>query len=311
MNKEHALNLLWISFQKHLEEDWPIYTTFGQNLEEAQQQIKFCDEVVVQMNAFFKANHIAFDPPNPLTLYNYFKTNGFSINAKTKTLNSFSAFIGYKNWKDFCENIEADQENFDIQKQPSTKSVNNSIGEKISLDPKSSNTRAWKKYKFLIITLLLLLACYGLWQFFSQPDHENLIAKTLKNANKAEFGAYAKVPEIDSNNLKKYFNVDGTAYNSVLGLLLRSKEKGRKLLIPPSSHVVEEYELESVKDNTAIAYTTEHWIIRWYDSTTQKQILYDTINHHKYYLKNIDGKWKVHIDEYVGRARIPASEHVK
>jgi hypothetical protein len=302
MSREHALTLLWKGFKCHLMDSWHDYAAFGETLDEAKEQIKFCEVVTQHMQVEFTQKSIEFETLNHLTLYNYFKTDGFSLHAKTKTLNTFSALIGHQNWDTFLARVE---------KQEITDEMYSACSYAPSSDKKIKNekTRPFPKWMIAAIAILLVMAFFFMLSNKSQSiqHKKEMIKQVVLKANEAEFQAYKNIPRIDSNQLKKYFVEEGTAYNSVLGLLLRSQKRNRKLLIPPSSYVVEKISVEEVNRDVAIANTTEHWIIRWRDLVSNKEILYDTVNQHTYYLKNIDGAWKISVDDYTGKARIPAS----
>lgn len=302
MSREHALNLLWKGFKCHLMDSWHDYVSFGETLDDAKEQIKFCEVVTQQMQVDFIQKSINFEALNHLTLYNYFKTDGFSLYAKTKTLNSFSAYIGHQNWETFLEKVE---------KQEITDEMYSACAYAAPSDTKVENApgNPFPKWMLATIVILIAMAIFFILRNNNQSiqHKKEMVTQVVLKANETEFQAYKNIPRIDSNQLKKYFAEEGTAYNSVLGLLIRSQKRNRKLLVPPSSYVVEEIKVEEVKREHAIASSTEHWIIRWLDLETNKEILYDTVNHHTYYLKNIEGAWKISVDDYSGKARIPAS----
>jgi hypothetical protein len=298
--------LLWVGFKNHLNESWDLYATFGTNLEEACEQIKFSEAVVQQMVTDFKDQGINFEPLNHLTLYNYFKTDGFSLNAKTKTLNTFSAFIGYQNWSAFREKVEKGE--ITSQAFPYVHDKAPKPGE--GGQPPRMPGSKWLNL-FIFMTALALLS-YFIWHHFEETkDEKERIEKAIKAANAAEFNAYMKIPAIDSNTLKKHFVESGTAYNTIVSVLLRSQRRNRKLLVPPSSYVVNDIEVTELDVDQAEAESEEHWVIRWYDGITDSEMLFDTINRHIYYLLKEDGKWKVQVDAYSGRSRKPASTFAK
>ncbi len=303
MARTHAMNLLWIGFKNHLLDSWDNYQSFGNTLEEACAQIKFSEAVVQHMISDFEEKNIHFEPLNHLTLYNYFKTDGFSVNAKTKTLNTFSAFIGHQNWSTFREKVEKREitrETYSSVPRPE-ESTNGT-----HFDLRERRSR-WLLPAILMVTLLLLLSFFT-WQHFEETkDEKARIAKAIKAASAAEFSAYMKIPAIDTNNLKKYFVESGTAYNSIVSILLRSRKRNRKLLVPPSSYVINDIEITELEEDQAEAESEEHWVIRWYDGSTDSEMFFDTINRHIYYLLKEDGTWKVQVDAYSGRSGQPAS----
>jgi hypothetical protein len=303
MSRALALHLLWEGFKCKLIDHWDLYSTFGDTLEDAKDQIKFCEGVIERMQQVFAENGIDYDALNHLTLHNYFKTDGFSIHAKTKTLNSFSAFIGYENWKLFQEKVNTREITEDTFSSCSYKPAK-------EIQKQKAGFRNIPKWVFALFALLLIFSlAFILWKKSQTIQiQKELISQVVRNANEAEFQAYKNIPQIDSAQLKAYFTEDGTAYNSVLGLLLRSKRKKRSLLVPPSSYVLESIEVAEIGKQQGVAYTTEHWIIRWYDSLSQRELLFDTVNQHTYYLVKMDGEWKINVDMYEGKARIPASE---
>ena len=300
------MNLLWIGFKDHLAESWDQYKSFGENLEEACEQIKFSEAVVQNMISDFEEKGISFEPLNHLTLYNYFKTDGFSVNAKTKTLNTFSAFIGHQNWATFSKKVENGEITGDsfshIPKQ-----VPQSDG--IIMSSRNSRTK-WLLGILFLFTFAAL--SYFIWNHLEETkDEKKRIEKAIKAANAAEFNAYMKIPVVDSNSLKKHYVESGTAYNSIVSVLIRSQKRNRKLLVPPSSYVINDIEITELDDDQAEAESEEHWVVRWYDGITDSEMLYDTINRHIYYLLKENGKWKVQVDAYSGRSRKPASTFAK
>lgn len=302
MTKEHALQLLWRGFKYHLRESWDTYESYGSGLDEANKQIRFSEAVIKQMESDFSEKGIDFEPLNHLTLYNYFKTDGFSTNAKKKTLNTFSAFIGHKNWDTFQKEVLAgiiSENSFPEADQPSP--------DFITPGPAG---RKKGRYRLLLFTLAVtaLISSILVWNHLEEQRDEMIkIEKAIKAASAAEFNAYTRLPKIDSNNLKNYYIQSGTAYNTILSVLLRSQKRNRKLMVPPSSYVIDDIEITELEEDQAEAETSEHWIIRWYDGESDSEMLFDTINRHIYYLLKENGRWKVQVDAYSGKSGQPGS----
>ena len=130
------------------------------------------------------------------------------------------------------------------------------------------------------------------------------LRQAIDSANRVEFALYKAVPQADTAQLNRYFTRSGTARTMILGGLDRAVRNGRQLRIPPSAYMLVDINVRSQSETEARVETDEQWYLLWYDRLTNQDVsLYDTLNHHQYWLKKEGGQWRIHMDEYRGRPK--------
>jgi len=129
------------------------------------------------------------------------------------------------------------------------------------------------------------------------------IEELVKEAIATEFAAYRSIPNTDPSleSLKDYFLEDQAAYKRIKRVL--HNEKIRKWVLTNENNIsaaeLLEFECNYIDSNLASVNTKEHWVINWYDTKINEYAyLYDTINTQTYYLKKINDRWKVTINDY-------------
>lgn len=125
---------------------------------------------------------------------------------------------------------------------------------------------------------------------------EEKLADVVRNANDAEFNAYKTLPEIQTGELEKYLDIEGTAYKRILNILVRHSKK--KWVINndrnPSGYKCYKILIKSINKNEAIIKTREYWYLRWYSLTENKyRKIYNIENEQTWTLAFDGNSWKV------------------
>lgn len=262
--REVGINMLWEQFINHIKDDWPKkYVSYGPDMNIVNAPIKFAQTVYADMEAYFKKAHLNIRPVNPLTLHHYFQQHGFPLGIKTGTLDLFSMYLGYKRFSDFTEKNKIH--------------IFNRI--------ENSDTKSTGHKQFI------------------PPEEALKITTLIREAGALEFYLYKSAPhsgEVDK--LTEYFTLDGPALQLIRGSLENVIRTGRKLRIPGSFSEIIKVEIVFVSKDRAEVKTEEKWRLLWYNMETNKNnVIYDVLNTQAYYLRKIEGKWKIYHNEYPGK----------
>ncbi len=216
------------------------------------------------------------NPFNHRTLINMVKS-GIAPNAKNHTLNTLSRFCGYPDFDTFCNAGTGHS-----QKDPQNRRL------------------AWG------VAILALALIY--WGITRTDPQQKAIFIVIEKANQAQFEAYRKLPEVFTDDLKKYYTAEGSACKVIEDILKRSAEKNRTIHLPagnPSYYTLHDMKLISRDSDKAIMETREYWYLRWYNTETGAyEIKYDVFNTQVYILRKDGRGWKVHANDYTGTAEV-------
>ena len=263
--KEDGIRLLWERFINRINNTWQEkYSSYGAALETVDAPTKFAQAVYADMVSYFTKNRINAKVVNPLTLHRYFQQGGFPLSIKSGTLDLFSMYLGYKWFSDFIEKNKA------------------------SIVPKEGNSSGENKAKPLNM----------------DPVEEAEITALIRGSNALQFQLYKSVPHTkDMLRLSNYFTSEGPAIQLIKGYIDKTLRNRRKLRVSGSFFDILHIKIIAVTYNKAEVETEEKWRLLWYDMKTNKdKIIYDVLNRQTYYLRKIEGKWKIHLNEYPGKA---------
>lgn len=129
-----------------------------------------------------------------------------------------------------------------------------------------------------------------------REDIQPLIEKVVSQCVDAEFAAYAALPEIKTDEVNRWFWIDGPAYREILNLLVRHKERGWVLSnnLNPSTKRLIDIRIKTVDAGEATVHTTEYWYLRWWDTKKLSYVYpYRETNRQTYILKQENGTWKI------------------
>jgi hypothetical protein len=147
---------------------------------------------------------------------------------------------------------------------------------------------------------------YKGWQEFTEAKKEqyNIKDQSLEkvldavvgNAANAEFEAYRALPEIKTDELKKYLITTGTAYKRIYNILVQHSKK--KWVINnennPSGHTTYNRWIERVNSKEAIIKSSEYYYLRWFELPTSEYVhIYNEENVQTWTLYFEEGTWKV------------------
>jgi len=130
----------------------------------------------------------------------------------------------------------------------------------------------------------------------------NAILDTVRNAARAEFEAYSRLPKVSVSQLSRWFT-DGSAHRRIVHLLRRHAKRGWVISNPgnPSTFEVLDARLKALDGNRAIVITEEYWYLRWYESRSGKyRFIYNEKNAQTYSLRQTRSGWRVKVNVYRG-----------
>jgi hypothetical protein len=135
-------------------------------------------------------------------------------------------------------------------------------------------------------------------------DFREEILSVVKKAIQAEFSAYKSLPDINLNQIDKYFNHRSSARARIIHLLNRHHQRGWVInnLLNPSTYEILDIKLKKIESNKATVMTEEYWYLRWYDTKTSEYVfVYNEKNTQTYILeKDKYGIWRVNVNIYKG-----------
>jgi hypothetical protein len=328
LKPEILINKLWDDFQLYIKGSWTLPIEFGAKdgkvkkrillqdfgeflpLSYVQPQMKFCQVLceILKYNLSQKDKE-GFKIPHENTMRGYLKA-GLSSTTQKNTLNAFAAFLGYEHWDDYrrknSTNVIGAYKADNVKAIIDTvKEIKKTVTKKISIKP--------RLFAFSGIGILI---CVIIFIFYSKTnnskesieDEKRKIISTVRQANKAEFEAYSKIPVLDTPSLDHFFinHPEGSARAFIIGALTRRKEAGCILVTSMSSYNLIDVEVKNIQDTVAYLTTTEKWHLRWFDTLRKEDVLvYDTTNKHDYILVKQNATWKILMDNYNGRLRKP------
>lgn len=215
------------------------------------------------------------NPFNHRTLINMVKS-GIAPNAKNHTLNTLSRFCGYSDFDTFCN---------------------------AGVVPK----KTWKNKGWALGATILALALIY-WGVTRTDPQQDAIFSVIEKANRAQFEAYRKLPDVFTDDLKKYYSAEGSACRVIEDILKRSSARNRTIHLPagnPSYYTLHDMKLINRDSDRATVETREHWYLRWYNTGTGAyELKYDVSNTQIYILRREAGGWKVHANDYMGTAEV-------
>ncbi len=112
----------------------------------------------------------------------------------------------------------------------------------------------------------------------------------------AEFAAYAALPEIRTDQLKRWFAVNSPAYREVLHILTHHRQRGWVIsnALNPSTKRLLTTKVKQIQNGEATVNTMEYWYLKWWDTRKKRYVYpYRETNRQMYILqKTLDG-WRV------------------
>ncbi|MDA8240438.1 MAG: hypothetical protein M0Z67_08720 [Nitrospiraceae bacterium] len=122
------------------------------------------------------------------------------------------------------------------------------------------------------------------------------LERVVSEANDAEFRAYARLPEIDADDLSGWFFPESPAKKEIMNLLSRHQKKGWVICNPlnPSTKRLLDVRVKKIEPNEAVVATTEYWYLRWWDTNEVSYAYsYRETNRQTYILRKDSEGWKV------------------
>ncbi len=132
-------------------------------------------------------------------------------------------------------------------------------------------------------------------------DVRALLRHVVVEATKAEFAVYKKLPTVDLTPLEGLFLKDGPAYMRIQHLVEQHSEKRWTIANRnnPSTHLLRDVKVVSVREAKAELRTKEYWYLRWWSRERRKSaFVYDKENVQKYILIKQDKLWLIQYNIY-------------
>ena len=135
-----------------------------------------------------------------------------------------------------------------------------------------------------------------------QPDKQyKEIEEIVKKAIEVEFDSYKKLPNIETENLRKYFNENGSAYKRIYNLLIQHKKREWVISNSENPSTIELLDIKArkISSDEYTVITKERWYLRWYSINEEKyRLIYDETNDQNYNVIKIGDIYKVNSNIY-------------
>ena len=307
-SQTHALPLLHAAFANHLERHWTArYLPFGSHYREASEKDTFWQAV---HREFEQAPAVRVKVSKDTIKRNFL--GGFTANTHPKTLNAFSQFLGFTNWKAFVTAHPAVP--VPPASEQETAPPDHPVGTHPA-DPIKTYGIALLAVLFIFWVVYRAMACGVAREYPPSATTQSEVTAgeralqtelfgLIRAANAAELAAYKTVPRGDTTGLSRYFLPSGTAYPNIVDRVFRKSEEKAQLRVPPSDYDIVELQLVAYTDSTAELRTKEIWQLQWYIPDQPLGAVYDVLNEQQYFLElGADQRWRVKGNHYQGRAR--------
>ena len=305
---------IWQLFLDKIETDWDLkYSEFGDSIANIKEgkQIALCNAVILDIKENLKAAGVKTKIIDPLVLHGYIQKNGLSSKSKEQTLFMFIQYLGFEDWAMF-KKLHG-KENIFSEENATKPTVQEEIEGNIKAETidKKATSKSWYLTGTFVLVSVLTIVFFNYSQRLEFTSSEKaLFEKIIDDANNAELGLYKSLPldsiqfKASNEKLSEYFTEDGTAKKIILGGAIKAMREKRKLRSPPSSYSKVDIFFKAKREKEVKIETNEQWYLLWYDIESNKdRKLFDTLNHHIYILKFVNGKWRIHMDEYRGRPK--------
>lgn len=285
LEKTYYVEELWQQFKHKIASEWEKkYDQFGSSPSQIIKLTQFSRAVHKDIKLHAKRVEL-FDEQ---TLYQYLKSDGISLNSKSKTLEVFSVYLGYLDWDEFCKRNESlirSKQKIDLEGNINT-----------------NNKTAMKKvpysvYALILITLFFLgFMAWWLKNKSSFTDVEKAYFKgVIEGANNSEIKAYASLPNVDTAIFDLYFMNNSKARNTIIS---RIERRADSFLLDKSSHYnLLHIEYVYKKDKEVRLETQETWRILWVNRFNKSAIPWTATSKQYYILKKDGTEWKIDLNE--------------
>jgi hypothetical protein len=273
---------LWTQFKRKIEKEWTSkYSEYGDSLKKANNLTTLASAIHSDITKSLNGRKIKVS--NSLIIYNYLKSDTLSDKAHLNTLDMFSAYLGYKNWEEFCENNKSVVE----------AKVEGQEGEYEDVVVKDER---WKYLWFVVPVICLILG--GMWwkNSTSFTDVErDLFKNVILKANKAEINAYKRVPQMDTTELYNYYTNDSKGKDDIISRIKRKMKDSCKVCDNIYGDMID-INYDKKTSHSATVRTTENWKVFWCNQSDSLVGRYKKTVEHIYTLKEENGTWKIEND---------------
>lgn len=131
---------------------------------------------------------------------------------------------------------------------------------------------------------------------------QEYFVRLIEDAARAEFAAYAAVPEVRLASLDGVFVPNGPAYRRIRNVVEQNALKGWTIRHPeynPSTMRVLSVRVGEVTDTQATMFTEEYWYLRWWSMPESRYAyIYNETNHQRYVLTRVGARWLIDANIY-------------
>lgn len=130
----------------------------------------------------------------------------------------------------------------------------------------------------------------------SPEDLDTYLERVVAESIDAEFRAYMALPEINQEELNRWFCNNSPAMKEILNVLTRHREKRWIISNPmnPSTKRLLSIKVKKTEDHEAVVSTMEYWYLRWWDDNRGEYAYpYRETNRQLYILRKEPDGWKL------------------
>ncbi len=127
-------------------------------------------------------------------------------------------------------------------------------------------------------------------------DLKIYLERVITECIDAEFRAYSSLPQINQEELRRWFSADSPALKEIINLLTRHQKRGWVISNPmnPSTKRLLNIKVKKIFGGEAVANTMEYWYLRWFDvNSGSYTYIYRETNRQTYVVKKEADGWKI------------------
>jgi len=129
-----------------------------------------------------------------------------------------------------------------------------------------------------------------------QGDLKTYLERVITECIDAEFRAYSLLPQINTEELRRWFCADSPAMKEIINLLTRHQKRGWVIsnLLNPSTKRLLNIKVKKITGGEAVVNTMEYWYLRWFDMNSGSYTyIYRETNRQIYIVKKESDDWKI------------------
>jgi len=304
LSKAAARTQLFSLFLDNLKKKSALHEPYGDSIEDAYGSLSYATAVRYEMLNAENDERYKQQIPSAHTLLRWLQRGNFSGQVQSRSVLSVARYLGFENFHDFQQSVEAQHE---VTRTDEPQAIKHVVPDNTPTITPAKQKPAKRVALWGILGLAaIMLLTYGASITFTAPSDTatvdlNEVKALIERVNKYEFELYAQVGRqpLDTSTKHQLFTERSPAWKTINKVVLGSIDLKYVLNLNRSHRSLIFAKVEAATDSTILVHTREAWTIIW-ESDISVNTRYDEINDQYYTLNKEDDRWKVHLNAYTG-----------